>query len=119
MGINQSELEQHEFEKMLENIRRDSNRNPSVSVFRIVESIKDVFFHDTLELLEKQIDEILADYDICKELNDSEKILLIADLYEIAEKNEFKEMARLTSQKLLENGIDDPFAQIKDDIEEE
>jgi len=71
MGINQSEISQHEFEKMLENIRRDSNKNPSVSVFRIVESIKDIFFHDTLELLENQIEEILAEYDICKELSDS------------------------------------------------
>ena len=109
MEINQSELSQHEFEKMLENLRykRDSDKNSSsFHVYRIVESIKDEFYHDSFDLLEIPIDVILAEYGISDFLSENEKMILIADLFKIAEQKEFEEIARIVDNQQEEFCVD-------------
>lgn len=108
MEINQSELSQHEFEKMLGNLRnqrRDSDRNPSCRVFRIVEAIRERFCHDSFDLLENPIEEILAEYEFFDCLKEYEKGILLADLFKIAEQREFTEMERLALQQMRESGM--------------
>jgi hypothetical protein len=55
------------------------------------------FYHDILDLEEEGVVEILREYGICDEFTEDELNELSKDLYEMAEKNQFKEIVVLAS----------------------
>ena len=73
---------------------------------KIVEYVKLVgFYHDTEDLEDRKIDEILADYGIYQWLSDEESSELYKWLYELAEQNEFREAERFAENTNVVEGL--------------
>ena len=70
----------------------------SMKLFNIVKYLKSTdFYHDTFDLEDEGVMGVLEDYGICDEFPEEEVEELRKDLYELAEKNEFREAMFLTS----------------------
>jgi hypothetical protein len=103
MEMNKEELDQYEFEKMLENTRnhrRNDGNPPSLRVHRIVEALRGQLYHESLDFLGCTIEEILACYEIDEIPRDAERDMLRAELFRIAEGKEFAEIAHQTEMRI-------------------
>ena len=77
-----------------------------MKLFNLVEYLKSVdFYHDTFELEEKGLREILSEYGINDEFTEEELKELRKDLYELAEKNEFGEAMILAANTETVGGM--------------
>ena len=90
-----------------EKIPYEVNTMRKIKMHNTVEYLKLVgFFHDTFDLEDWGVEGILSEYGIYTRFSEEETQVLQDDLYELAEQNEFREIARLSeidpAQKLLE-----------------
>ena len=87
-----------------------------MKLFNLVQYLKSVdFYHDTFDLEEQGIPEVLSEYGINDKLGEEELQELRKDLHDMAEKNEFREAsilatamedkAMIPGDKALEVGI--------------
>jgi len=69
-----------------------------MKLFNLVQYLKSLdFYHDTFDLEEEGIREVLQEYDIYDELTEEEVQELSKDLFELAEQNEFREAVVLAA----------------------
>ena len=82
-----------------------------MKLFKIVEYLKSVdFYHDTFDIEESGIEEILGEYGICEEFTEEELKELRRDLYDLAEQNEFREAMFLASSTEIDGTVEAGFS---------
>ena len=70
-----------------------------MKLYKAVEYLKSVdFYHDTFDLEDEGVEWILKEYGIYEQLSEQEQQELKKDLYELGEKNEFREAIVLASK---------------------
>ena len=93
--------------RVREKIPYEVNTMRRMKVHNTIEYLKLAgFYHDTFDLEDWGVEEVLSEYGIYSRFSEEETQVLQEDLYELAEQNEFREIARLSEidpvQKLLE-----------------
>lgn len=79
------------------------NKMRRMKLFNLVKHLKSMdFYHDTFDLEEEGVKEVLMDYGICDSFSEEELQELNRDLYEMAERNEFREAVRLADIDAIE-----------------
>jgi hypothetical protein len=77
-----------------------------MKLYNLIKHLKSVdFYHDTFDLEDKGIEGVLAEYGICDEFTDEELQELKIDLYEMAERNEFREAVRFAENTECVEGM--------------
>ena len=93
--------------RVREKIPYEVNTMRRIKMHNTIEYLKLAgFYHDTFDLEDQGVAGILAEYGVNSRFNEEETQALKEDLHELAEQNEFREIARLSeidpAQKLLE-----------------
>ena len=77
-----------------------------IKLFQIIEYLKSVdFYHDTFDIEDEGVREILSEYGINDELTEGELQELKKDLYPLAEQNEFREAMVLAASREAVGGM--------------
>jgi len=82
------------------------NKMRSMKLFNLIKHLKSVgFYHDTFDLEEEGVRGVLSDYGICDEFTEEELQELRKDLFEMAERNEIKEVMRFVDNSESVEGM--------------
>ena len=60
------------------------------------------FYHDTFDIEDQGVNGILAEYGICDQFSSEESFALREELHDLAEQNEFREVARMVHRQIGE-----------------
>ena len=97
---------QSEEKSSIEKKNDEVNKMRSMKLLNLIKHLKSVdFYHDTFDLEEEGVRGVLSDYGICDEFTEEELQELRRDLYEMAERNEIKEVMRFVDNSEYVEGM--------------